>query len=153
MIDAHPLARQRLQLRTWLVQTFSGRFRSCLSCLTCLSVLFVSRPSRSHLLLAFFAVLGFRVSLVNFTVCLAFLSLWTLAYCWHSSCFIVFEFLWLKPLYFVSVFNSCPATFLVAVQPNSCIAVFPILTSILSFKFDLYVVEVVFALLQYHSTE
>jgi len=63
MIDAHPLARQRIQLRTWLVSALRGRFRSCLPCHTCSSVSFVSRLSRSHLLLAFFAVLGFRISL------------------------------------------------------------------------------------------
>ena len=87
-----------------------GRFRSCLYCHTCLSVSFVSRLSRSHSLLAFFAVLGFRISLFNFTVYLAFLSLWPLAYCWHSSCLIVFEFLWLKLLYF-QPFSSCTSVF------------------------------------------
>ena len=110
LIDVHPLARQRIQLRTWLVQVLRGRFRFCLHWHICLSVSFVSRLSRSHSLLAFFAVLGFRISLVNFTVYLAFLSLWTLAYCWHSSCFIVFEFLWLKSLYF-QPFSSCTSVF------------------------------------------
>ena len=52
----------------------------------------------------------FRISLVNFTEFLAFLSLWALAYCWHSSCFIVFEFLWLKLLYF-QPFRSCTSFF------------------------------------------
>ena len=87
-----------------------GRFRSCLPCHTCLSVSFVSRPSRSHLLLAFFTVLGFRISLINFIAYLTLLPLWILTYCWHSSCFIIFEFLWLKSLYF-QPFSSCTSVF------------------------------------------
>jgi len=144
----YTLARQRIQLRTWLVQALRGRFRFCLPCHTCLSVSFVSQFSRSHSLLAFLTVLGFRVSLVDFTIYLTFLSLWILTYCWLSSCFVIFKFLWPESLYF-QPFSSCPAIHLVSVQPNGCMVVFSLLLiSILFFKFGSYVVEVIFALLQ-----
>jgi len=63
LTDVHPLFRRRIWISTWLVHPFTGHFRSGLLCHACLSVSFVSRSSRSHLLPAFFAILGLRVSL------------------------------------------------------------------------------------------